>query len=175
MQGLYTLSKPNSTRDTVVFDIMLANPDCNEKFGWDARMENNYSAFLMKVLPKQEFEHFVDEVDKALLKTKLKSGGTFANCLAILACCVPVVCIKAKADKALEDALQDVNGIVKKWNNKFIEDGRPITMKLCVVSRKLNARRELRANGTISAALDNQERMTQIDYEPWIEMQIGSS
>jgi hypothetical protein len=69
------LASTSIRHDTVVFNIMLANHDCNEKFGWDARMENNYYAFLMKVLPKQEFEHFVDEVDKALLKTKLKSGG----------------------------------------------------------------------------------------------------
>jgi hypothetical protein len=173
MQGIYTLTKPNTTKDVVVVDIIITNPECSEKFGWECQLDRNYSAHLKKVFPRDEFEKFADEVDQELRKAKLKSGGFLTNCLCVLTCCICGLCVKQKVDLALERALGGVSALTRKWNDKFIETDRPITMKVCTINRKLH-RKDFRADGTMGALVDNANRLSQIDYESWIEIHVGS-
>lgn len=174
MKGSYVLQKPPSRQDLVVLDVNFGRPGCADNWGWDMWISNDYSAYLRNRISEDEFSAFVVEANKAMEKSKLKSGGLLCNTLCLLTCCIGGICVKNSVDKATSKAVSALDGVVKKWNNKFIADGRMISMRTKHLHRSLQ-RQDFKANGTAGAAVDNMNRLTELDDEVWIEIEINTS
>jgi hypothetical protein len=62
-------------------------------------------------------------------------------------------------------------GVVRKWNSKFLADGRMISMRTKHLHRSMSVN-DFRADGSLSATASNMKRLTDLDDEVWIEVEI---
>lgn len=164
-------TKPTSRADKVVVDVDFSRPGCSDAWGWVIRIDPEYPIYLAKYWPEAEFETFVEEANEALTVSKLESGGVAMNMLCCLTCFAGLICVKFSADKATKKAIQSLRDVAGKWNKKFASEGR--LLKISVVHwRTMLHRSQIRTDGTIGSIMDNTERISELDDEAWIEIDI---
>lgn len=164
-------TKPTSRADKVVVDIDFSRPGCSDAWGWIIRVDPEYPIYLAKYLPEAEFEVFVKEANEALSLSKLETGGVALNTLCCLTCCVGLICVKGSVDKATMKAVQSLRDVARKWNKKFASEGRLLKMSVVHWRTRLH-RSQIRTDGTLGGVIDNHDRITELDDEAWIEIDI---
>jgi hypothetical protein len=172
MKGTYTLQKPATRPDLVVLDVNISRPGCTDKWGWEMWISKDYSAYIRNHIPQQEFFEFVEEANKAMETSKLKVGGVLGNSLVLLTCGIPLSFVKVYGDKALSKAVDALDEVVRKWNDKFMADGRMISMRTKHLRGSLSPLNELNTGGSLQGTANNFTRLTDLDDEVWIEVQI---
>jgi hypothetical protein len=106
--------------------------------------------------------------------SKLKSVGILSNTLCILTLGIGGICVKSSVDNATKKAVGALDQVVLKWNNKFVGDGRAISMRTKHLRRDLK-RQDFKANVSFGAVVDNMDRLSALDDDVWIEIEINTS
>eukprot|EP00934_Nitzschia_sp_Nitz4_P001671 Nitzschia sp. Nitz4//scaffold85_size83877//48782//49303//NITZ4_005233-RA/size83877-processed-gene-0.123-mRNA-1//1//CDS//3329559149//1671//frame0 len=167
-----TKQKPNTTADMIVADVIFGEPGCSARWGWEMEIDDHFSPHLKKAMSAKEWDTFVEEANDAMLVSKLNGGGLLSNCCIFMTCCLPLICLRCSINSASEKALANLQGVIKKWNSILEEKGGHGTMRLQCYKKPLHTS-QVRADGSVSATLDNAERLAECDYIAWIEIEVA--
>ena len=188
MKGIYTLSKPTSSRDLVVVDVN-AQPygACASEVGWRMQLDPHYSVFLKPYISEKEFDDFSEQVNEAFSSTHNKGLPVVVRFIfAILSCPVIVLCMamgeanligaceKSGRDKKTDKALASVDLVVQKWNERFQSNDVPLTMRLqCLRANANPIMTNMQAKPGMNRGADWRDLKENND-EIWIEFELGT-
>ncbi|CAB9510939.1 expressed unknown protein [Seminavis robusta] len=174
MKGPYTFKKPHNSKYLAVVNIDIARPSRRDTWGFSLSVDrDSYSAQLREQMAPNELQEFADEADKALKVSKLAAGGLLSNLFCVLSCWTFGGMVKVRVDDATDRAVDALFGVAKKWNIKFMAEDRSIFIRVKHLKSELKRNNNnMRASGTMNAALDNAERFSDIEDEIWLEFDI---